>query len=58
MVARWNTCFYSRLITCGTMFLEPIYLSRLLCNGVLDVAEKYYDYEEEKYYKGEEVENG
>ena len=55
MVSRYNICFYSRLITTGSMFIEPTYLCRLLCNGTLDVAEMHYEYEGEKYYKNKEI---
>ena len=42
MIAKYNSCFFNHLITTGTIYLEPIRLCRLLCNGALDIAEKEY----------------
>jgi len=42
MITRYNSCFFNHITTTGSMFLEPINLCRVLCNGTLDIAEKYH----------------
>lgn len=42
MVVRFNMCLFNHLTTTGSIFLEPIHLCRVLCNGALDIAEQYY----------------
>ena len=42
MIARFNMCLFNHMITTGSIFLEPIHLCRVLCNGALDIAEQYY----------------
>jgi hypothetical protein len=42
MIAKYNSCFFNHLITTGSVFLEPTRVCRLLCNGVLDIVEKWY----------------
>lgn len=39
MVARFNVCLFNHITTTGSVFLEPIHVCRLLCNGALDIAE-------------------
>jgi hypothetical protein len=42
MITKYNSCFFNHLIATGSAFLEPTRVCRLLCNGALDIAEKWY----------------
>lgn len=40
LVLRQNSCYYNRLITSGSFYLESSGLCRMLCNGFLDIVEE------------------
>lgn len=42
IVSRQNPCFYNHLTSTGSHYLESTGVCRLLCNGVIDLAEQEY----------------